>query len=82
MADTKMTYSDDLRRRMREHFDWAPADRLEDIFLFVKEEALRSWKNGLETGRKRAALRPNGKSAPTNGSALQHGRLRPAQREA
>ena len=48
----------------------------------INLEALRSWKNGLETGRKRAAFRPNVKSASIKGSALENGRLKPVHREA
>lgn len=80
-TDKESSYHVELKHRMREYFDGGSEVTFEDIYAFVKEEALRSWKNGLEAGKKRAVQRPNRPSAYVKGSALATGRLRRVQPE-
>ena len=66
------TYNEILQERVNQTFigTGISAQGLEAIYAFVKDEALRSFKNGLAAGRKP-------KSASERGSALQAGRLKP-----
>jgi hypothetical protein len=70
-------YQKALRERVFQQFG---ADIRDAVYQLVKEEALKSWKNGINEGLKRAHAKP-AKAAPvyTNGTALENGKLKPVE---
>ena len=72
-------YQKALRERICERFS---TDICDEVYELVKEEALTSWKNGIQEGLKRAS-RPGPKrnQTYTRGSALSNGKLKPVREQ-
>ncbi len=70
-------YQKALRERVSQQFG---ADIRDAVYQLVKEEALKSWKNGINEGLKRANGKlPKAAPVDTNGSALHNGKLKPVE---
>ncbi len=78
----KTNYQEELKERVtRLCYDvGVEPERVQTVFEFVKQESLKSWKNGINEGLKRVTGKPP-KAAPVyaNGSALQNGKLKPVE---
>ncbi len=70
-------YNAELWERVLAHFQAGPTS-VEEIYAFVKEESLRSWKNGLEAAKRRSGF---SRPAQIKGTALANGRLKPVIRQ-
>jgi len=69
------TYKDQLRERLQDFVDNRDQVRVDDMFEFVFQVSLESWKAGKAAGA-RMAFGPERRSG-SKGTALQNGKLRP-----